>query len=165
MAVFHAKAKPPQPELWIATHQLARPTKSVFYSKLDQTLDAFGFAGKVRQLCAPAYDQSGMGRPGIDPVVYLKMMMIGFFENLTSERAIAARCADSIAIREFLHYDLTEATPDHSSLSVIRQRLGGPVYEQVFTLVLSALSEHGLLLGKNLGIDSSVHAASRRWLS
>jgi transposase len=160
MAVFHAKAKPPQPELWIATHQLARPTKSVFYSKLDQTLDAFGFAGKVRQLCAPAYDQSGMGRPGIDPVVYLKMMMIGFFENLTSERAIAARCADSIAIREFLHYDLTEVTPDHSSLSIIRQRLEGPVFEEVFKLVLAALQQHGLVRGKNLGIDSSVIEAN-----
>ena len=97
MTVFHAKAKPPQPELWIATHRLARPAKSAFYSKLEQTLDAFGFAGKVRRLCAPAYDQSGMGRPGIDPVVYLKMMMIGFFENLTSERAIAARCTTAKA--------------------------------------------------------------------
>jgi transposase len=86
--------------------------------------------------------------------------MVGFFENLPSERAIAARCDDSIAIRQFLHYDLTEATPDHSSLSIIRQRLGGPVYEQVFTLVLSALSEHGLLRGKNLGIDSSVLEAT-----
>ena len=65
-------------------------------------------------------------------------MMVGFFENLPSERAIAARCDDSIAIREFLHYGLTGATPDHSSLSMIRQRLDGPVYEQVFTLVLSA---------------------------
>jgi len=160
MTVFHAKAKPPQPELWIATNQLARPAKSAFYCKLDQTLDAFGFAGKIRQLCAPAYDQSGIGRPGIDPVVYLKMMMIGFFENLTSERAIAARCADSIAIREFLHYDLTETTPDHSSLSIIRQRLEGPVFEEVFKLVLAALQQHGLVRGKNLGIDSSVIEAN-----
>ena len=155
-----AKAKPPQPELWIATHKLAQPAKSAFYSKLEQTLDAFGFAGKVRRLCAAAYDQSGTGRPGIDPVVYLKMMMIGFFENLASERAIAARCADSIAIREFLHYDLTEATPDHSSLSIIRQRLDGPVFEEVFKLALAALPQHGLVRGKNLGIDSSVIEAN-----
>jgi len=111
-------------------------------------------------LCAPAYDKSGVGRPGIDPVVYLKMMMVGFFEDLPSERAIAARCADSIAIRQFLHYELTEATPDHSSLSIIRQRLDGPIYEQIFTLVLSALQEHGLLRGKNVGIDSSVMEAN-----
>jgi hypothetical protein len=65
-----------------------------------------------------------------------------------------------VEIREFLHYDLTEATPDHSSLSVMRQRLDGPVCEQVFTLVLAALSEHGLLRGKNLGIDSPVLEAN-----
>ena len=144
----------------MATTQLARPAKSTFYSKLDQTLDSMDFADKVRQACAPAYDQSGTGRPGIDPVVYLKMMMIGFFENLSSERAIAARCADSICIREFLHYELTEETPDHSSLSVIRQRLEGPIFEQIFTIVLGALEKHGLLKGKNLGIDSSVIEAN-----
>ena len=88
------------------------------------------------------------------------MMMVGFFENLPSERAIAARCGDSIAIREFLKYDLTEATPDHSSLSIIRQRLDGPVFEAIFTLVLAALQQYGLLRGKNLGIDSSVIEAN-----
>jgi len=158
--VFATKDKPVQPEFWIAAAQVTRPAKSTFYAKLEETLESFGFPVKVRALCAPAYQSSGSGRPGIDPVVYLKMMMVGFFENLPSERAIAARCDDSIAIREFPHYDLTEGTPDHSSLSVIRQRLGGPVYEQVFTLVLSAISEHGLLRGKNLGIDSSVLEAN-----
>jgi transposase len=158
--VFATKDKSLQPEFWIAAAQVAKPAKSIFYAKLEETLESFGFAAKVRALCAPAYKTSGAGRPGIDPVVYVKMMMVGFFENLPSERAIAARCDDSIAIRQFLHYDLTEATPDHSSLSIIRQRLDGPVYEQVFTLVLSALSEHGLLRGKNLGIDSSVLEAN-----
>ena len=158
--MFAAKDKPDQPEFWIAAAHVTKPAKCFFYAKLEETLESFGFAAKVRTLCAPAYKSSGAGRPGIDPVVYLKMMMVGFFENLPSERAIAARCDDSIAIRQFLHYDLTEATPDHSSLSVIRQRLGGPDYEQVFTLVLSALSEHGLLRGKNLGIDSSVLEAN-----
>jgi transposase len=158
--MFAAKDKTGQPEFWIVAARVAQPAKAAFYAKLEETLESFGFAAKVRALCAPAYKAGGAGRPGIDPVVYLKMMMVGFFENLPSERAIAARCDDSIAIREFLHYDLTEATPDHSSLSIIRQRLGGPVYEQVFTLVLSALSEHGLLRGKNLGIDSSVLEAN-----
>src|SRR5690349_6427221 len=65
---------------------------SGFYTKLEETLESFGFARKVRALCAPAYDKSRVGRPGIDPVVYLKMIMVGFFEDLPSERAIAARC-------------------------------------------------------------------------
>jgi len=158
--MFTAKKKAAQSEFWIAADRVVSTGKSGFYAKLDETLDSFGFAAKVRALCAPAYDKSGVGRPGIDPVVYLKMMMVGFFEDLPSERAIAARCADSIAIRQFLHYELTEATPDHSSLSIIRQRLDGPIYEQIFTLVLSALQEHGLLRGKNVGIDSSVMEAN-----
>lgn len=158
--MFSAKAKAPQPEFWIHADQVVQPAKCRFYSKLEATLESFGFAAKVRELCAPAYDKSGNGRPGIDPAVYLKMMMIGFFEDLTRERAIAARCADSIAIRQFLHYELTEATPDHSSLSIIRQRLEGPIYDQVFTLVLAALQAHGLLRGKHLGIDSSVMEAN-----
>jgi transposase len=158
--MFSAKKKAAQSEFWIAADQVVTTAKRGFYAKLDETLESFGFAAKVRELCAPAYDKSGVGRPGIDPVVYLKMMMVGFFEDLPSERAIAARCADSIAIRQFLNYELTEATPDHSSLSIIRQRLDGPIYEQVFTLVLSALQEHGLLRGRNVGIDSSVMEAN-----
>jgi len=158
--VFGNKQKAAQPEFWVATQQVAQSPKSTFYSKLDETLDSFGFAAKVRQLCAPAYKQTGTGRPGIDPVVYLKMIMVGFFEDLPSERAIAARCADSMSIRAFLNYELDEKTPDHSSFTVIRQRLGLDIYERIFTLTLQALREHGLLRGKNLGIDSSVIEAN-----
>jgi transposase len=158
--MFCEKQKAVQPEFWVATHQLPKSPKATFYSKLDETLASFGFAEKVRQLCAPAYKPTNVGRPGIDPVVYLKMIMVGFFEDLPSERAIAARCADSIAIRRFLNYELDENTPDHSSLTVIRQRLGLEVYQKVFTLCLQALQEHGLLRGKNLGIDSSVMEAN-----
>ena len=158
--MFEKKEKATQPEFWVATQQLPKSPKSTFYSKLDETLESFGFAAKVRQICAPAYKQTGTGRPGIDPVVYLKMIMVGFFEDLPSERAIAARCADSMSIRAFLNYELAEKTPDHSSLTIIRQRLGLDLYERIFTLTLEALREHGLLRGKNLGIDSSVIEAN-----
>jgi transposase len=158
--VFGNKQKAAQPEFWVATQQLPKSPKSTFYAKLDETLESFGFAGKVRRICAPAYKQTGTGRPGIDPVVYLKMIMVGFFEDLPSERAIAARCADSMSIRAFLNYELDEKTPDHSSFTVIRQRLGLDLYERIFTLSLQALREHGLLRGKNLGIDSSVIEAN-----
>lgn len=144
----------------MAAHQLPPTPKATFYARLDETLESFGFADKVRAICAPAYKQNNAGRPGIDPVVYLKMIMIGFFEDLPSERAIAARCADSMSIRAFLNYSLEEKTPDHSSFTVIRQRLGLEIYQQIFTLTLQALREHGLLRGKNLGIDSSVIEAN-----
>src|SRR5215212_6950136 len=158
--MFSKKKKVAQAEFWVATHQMPKSPKETFYYKLDETLESFGFAEKVRQISAPAYKQTTVGRPGIDPVVYLKMIMVGFFEDLPSERAIAARCADSIGIRRFLNYELDENTPDHSSLTIIRQRLGLEIYQKIFTLCLEVLQEHGLLRGKNLGIDSSVMEAN-----
>ena len=158
--MFLEKKKATQPEFWIAADQVVITAQTGFYTKLEETLESFGFAAQVRALCAPSYDQSGAGRPGIDPVVYLKMIMVGFFEDLPSERAIAARCADSFSIRGFLKYELHEKTPEHSSFTVIRQRLGLEIYQQIFTLTLQGLRAHGLLRGKNLGIDSSVIEAN-----
>src|SRR5882757_6566655 len=100
--MFSEKKKPGQPEFWIIADQVVSSSQSGFYVKLEETLEGFGFAAKVRALCASAYDKSGVGRLGIDPVVYLKMIMVGFFEDLFSEWVIAARCADLISIREFL---------------------------------------------------------------
>lgn len=140
--------------------RLAKSRKFRFYSKLDQTLEGFEFGRRVRELCAPAYDQSGEGKPGIDPVVYLKMLMVGFFENLPSERAIAEVCADSLAVRAFLGFELTESTPEHSSFTRIRQRLGPEIYQQIFLLILAGLQAHGLVGGNHLGVDSSVMAAN-----
>lgn len=111
--MFHAKVKTAQPELWISNRQLPKPAATGFYSKLDATLESFGFAQKVRELCAPAYDQSGTGRPGIDLVVYLKMMMRVSLRTCPANGPLPH--GDSFSIREFLHYELTEATPEHSS--------------------------------------------------
>ena len=109
--VFKSKALP-QPELFVPSVRLVQPATSSFYTKLEQTLDSFGFSEQVRQLCAAAYSDSSRGRPGVDPAVYFKMLMIGFFENIPSERGIAERCNDSISIRFFLGYDLTQSTSD-----------------------------------------------------
>lgn len=157
--MFKAKVLP-VPELFIPSNQLVQPAASSFYTKLEQTLESFSFAMQVRQLCAPAYSSSGRGRPGVDPAVYCKMLMAGFFLNIASEREIAERCQDSVSIRAFLGYDLTQNTPDHSTLSVIRSRLDEAVYDQIFVLILKALQEHGLVRGKNVGIDTSVIEAN-----
>ena len=146
-----------QGDFWIERARVSKPKSQGFYSKLNEHLAEMDFARQVWALCAPAYcEESRGGRPGIDPVVYLKMLMVGFFENLPSERAIAARCEDSLSVRAFLGYGLEESTPDHSSLSVIRQRLGPEIYQGVFEVVLAALKAHGLFRGRHLGIDSSV---------
>ena len=157
--MFKPKALP-EPELFVPAARLVQPATSSFYAKLEQTLVSFGFAEQVRQLCAAAYADGRRGRPGIDPAVYFKMLMIGFFENIASERGIAERCNDSISIRFFLGYDLTQNTPDHSTLSVIRNRLGEDIYDKVFLLILTALQEHGLVKGRQVGIDASVIEAN-----
>ena len=150
-----------QPQFWIEARRLPKATASTFYRKLDATLESIGFTAGVREICRPAYaDAAKGGRPGIDPAVYFKMLMIGFFENLPSERSIASRCADSLSLRAFLGYGLEEETPDHSSLSVIRSRLGAEIYQAALELVLRALHGHGLLKGRHLGIDSSVIEAN-----
>jgi transposase len=160
--MFRRKDVEPQPSFWIPTSELPSAPVNAFYRRLDRALAETGFGDAVRELCAPFYerDASKGGRPGIDPEVYFKMQMVGFFENLPSERGIAARCADSLSIRDFLHYGLQEATPDHSSLTVIRQRLSAGVYERVFVLVLKALKRHKLLKGRKLGIDASIMEAN-----
>ena len=160
--MFQRRAKKEkQAEFWVEATRLPAATPGAFYKKLDATLEAMSFAREVWKICEPAYaDASRGGRPGIDPVVYLKMLMIGFFEDLPSERAIANRCADSLSVRGFLGYGLEEATPDHSSLSVIRQRLSLEQLEGIHVVLLQALRQHGLLKGKHLGIDSSVIEAN-----
>jgi len=153
--------KESQPQFWIEARRLPKATAGTFYRKLDATLDSIGFTTGVREICLPAYaDAAKGGRPGIDPAVYFKMLMIGFFENLPSERSIASRCADSLSLRAFLGYGLEEETPDHSSLSVIRSRLGADIFQAALELVLRALHGHGLLKGRHLGIDSSVIEAN-----
>jgi len=155
--MFRRKEPEAQGSLWLPTEKLPRTAATSFYQRLDRALAASGFGDAVRELFEPYYemDRSRGGRPGIDPEVYFKMQMVGFFEGIPSERGIAARCADSLSIRQFLHYELHESTPDHSSLTVIRQRLGSEVYEKVFALVLQALRKHKLLRGRKLGIDAS----------
>ncbi len=88
------------------------------------------------------------------------MLLIGYFEGLDSERGIAWRCADRLALRTFLGYALTESTPDHSSLSVIRNRIDVETHQEVFAWVLAALGEGKLLKGKTLGIDATTLEAN-----
>lgn len=147
--------------MWVVRKEIVGSRAGGFYQKLKETLQRLGFAEEVWKLCEPHYaEEKKGGRPGIDPVIYFKMLMVGFFEDLGSQRAIAARCDDSRAIREFLGYDLTEATPEQSSFTVIRQRLSKETVEAVHAVILRALRKHGLLRGRQLGIDSSVIEAN-----
>lgn len=103
----------------------------------------------VEELCEPFYKKGG--RPGIPPGVYFRMIFIGTFEGIDSQRGIAWRCADSLALRDFLGYTITEATPVHASMTIIRQRLDESVFEKVFLFTLEALDGARLLQGRRLG--------------
>lgn len=153
------RAKERQPDLWIATGDLARSPGHPFYERLNKLLGEAGFDGFVEERCARFY-VSGKGRPSIAPGVYMRMLLVGYFEGLDSERGIAWRCADSMSLRSFLGFDLGQSTPDHSSLSRIRTRLDVETHQEVFTFVLKVLAEKGLLRGRAIGVDATTLEAN-----
>ena len=159
-SVFKKQKLPIQQELWVRADELPVPASSPFYEQLDRFLESVNFEEKARALCAPYYKPSGPGQPGVDPVVYFKMILIGFFEGIKSERGIESRCGDSLMLRRFLGFEIIERVPDHSTLSVIRRRLPVNVFKEVFGLMHPALAKMGLIRGKNVGADTSVIEAN-----
>ena len=152
------KRKHKQDELFIPTAKLATGPGHPFYAKLNSVLADAGFDEFVEALCAPYYKEGG--RPGIPPGVYFRMLLIGYFEGLDSQRGIAWRCADSLALRTFLGFAITEDTPVHVTMTMIRKRLPELVYDKVFVFVLSMLEEKGLLRGQAVAIDATTLEAN-----
>jgi len=148
-----------QPELWVPTTDLPRSPGHAFYDTLNRLLAEAGFDRRVEDLCQPHY-ADGLGRESIPPGVYFRMLLVGYFEALDSQRGIAWRCADSLSLRAFLGVPWGEATPDHSSLTKIRQRLPLDVHEQVFLFVLRVAQEKKLLRGKTVGVDATTLEAN-----
>jgi transposase len=152
------KRKPKQEELFIPTAQLATGPGHPFYSKLNDVLAAAGFDAFAEKFCAQYYKDGG--RPGIPPGVYFRMLLIGYFEGLDSQRGIAWRCADSLALRAFLGFAITEATPVHASMTVIRKRLPESVFDRVFVFALRLLEQQGVLHGKSVAVDATTLEAN-----
>jgi transposase len=150
--------KQQQGEFWVATQQLPTSPGHVFYEKLNGLLAEGKFDEWVEQLCEPHYAR--FGRPGIPPGVYFRMLMVGYFEGINTQRGIAWRCSDSLSLRQFLGIARTEESPDHSSLSLIRGRLPIDVHNAVFTWVLKLAEEKGLIDGKTVGVDSTTLEAN-----
>ena len=153
------RREPVQGDMWVAAADLPRSPGHVFYTKLNALLAEAAFDRRVEALCEPHYADE-VGRPGIPPGVYFRMLFIGFFEGLGSQRAIAWRCADSLSLREFLGIPIGKDTPDHSSMTYIRRRLPVEVFVQGFQLVLDMAREKGLLKGKTLAVDSTMLEAN-----
>jgi len=153
------RKKQRQEAFWIPADQVVGGPGHPFYRKLNEVFDSHGFDRFVEGLCEKFYHEE-LGRPGIAPGVYFRMLLIGYFEGIDSERGIDWRCADSMTLREFLGYPLTKPTPDHSTLCTIRQRLDVETLHEVFAWVLALVAEQGLLKGKTLGIDATTLEAN-----
>jgi transposase len=148
------KRKSEQQAAWIATNELPRSPGHPFYKKLNVLLAKAGFDAWLEKLCAPYY-AAEMGRKSIPPGVYFRMILVGYFEGISSQRGIAWRCSDSRSLAEFLGVPVHEETPDHSSLSRIHGRLPLEVHEAMFAFVLKLAAEHQLLSGKTVAVDST----------
>jgi transposase len=144
--------------MFIPAAQVVAGPGHPFYTKLNAVLAEAAFDEYVETLCAPHYKEGG--RPGIPPGVYFRMLFIGYFEGLDSQRGIAWRCADSLGLRRFLGFRLTEETPVHASMTIIRQRLPEAVFDQVFVFVLRLLAEKGLLRGQAVAVDATTLEAN-----
>lgn len=153
------RRKQEQQAAWVATTDLPKSPGHPFYCKLNQVLAEAGFDPWVEKLCEPYY-APGIGRPGIPPGTYFRMILVGYFEGIGSQRGIAWRSSDSRSLADFLGVPVTEETPDHSSMSRVHARLPLEVHEEVFQFVLRIAEEKNLLQGRKVAVDSTTLEAN-----
>jgi len=147
-----------QQELWVATAEMAGGPRHVFYERLNDLLATAGFDPWIEARCESYYCPTG--RDSIPPGTFFRMLFIGYFEGIDSQRGIAWRCEDSLSLRKFLGFASHEETPDHSSLSRIRGRLPKEVFDDVFRFVLQIVNDHKLLDAKTVGVDATTLEAN-----
>lgn len=145
--------------MWVATSDLPKSPGHPFYRRLNQLLAANSFDSFAEGACRKFYAPK-LGRPSMPPGRYFRLLLLGYFEGLGSERAIAWRAADSLAIRSFLGLELDETAPEHSTISRTRRLIDVETHERVFAWVLERLAKGGLLVGKTLGIDATTLEAN-----
>lgn len=148
-----------QSSLWVATSELPKSPGHPFYTRLNALLDAHAFDPFVEGLCRRFYAKI-MGRPSLAPGRYFRLLLLGYFEGIDSERGMAWRATDSLAIREFLRLPLDEGPPDHSTISRTRRLIDLETHRAVFTWIQARLVETGLLKGKTLAIDATTLEAN-----
>jgi transposase len=158
MAMGTRKKRERQEDLWYG-RELATAPGHPFYKRLNEILDNAKFDAFCEATCASFYHET-LGRPSLPPGQYFRIMMIGFFEGLDSERGIAWRLADSLTLRQFLSIGLDENTPDHVTISRTRRLLDGETHQRIFTWVLERLAQGGLIKGKTIGVDSTTLEAN-----
>src|SRR3954451_6142927 len=158
MAMGTRKGRERQEPLWYGSEFPAAPGHP-FYTRLNEALDKAGFDRHCEESCAGFY-HAKLGRPSLAPGLYFRIVMIGFFEGLDSERGIAWRLADSLTLRQFLAIGLDENTPDHVTISRTRRLIDGETHQRIFSWVLERLAQSGLIKGKTIGVDSTTLEAN-----
>ena len=159
MAMGKRRRRDRQASMWVATADLPTSAGHPFYARLNRVLDDAGFDTFVEAQCAQFY-ADGIGRPSLAPGRYFRLLLLGYFEGLDSERAIAWRAADSLSIQQFLDFALHEASPDHSTLSRTRRLIDVETHQAVFTWVLQRLADAHLVEGRTIGIDATTLEAN-----
>src|SRR2546430_14243911 len=148
-----------QEAIWIAQTDLPRTVAHPFYEQVNRLLEERSCDEWVEQQCSQFYAEK-MGRPSLAPGRYFRLLLIGYFEGIDSERGIAWRAADSLGLRNFLGVGLNEMPPDHSTISRTRRLIDVETHRAVFGWVLELLAEKGLLKGKTIGIDGTTLEAN-----
>ena len=159
MAMGKRQRRARQASMWIPTHELPRSAAHPFYQRLNRILDDAGFDAFVEPTCATFYAPV-LGRPSLAPGRYFRLLLLGYFEGLDSERAIAWRAADSLSVRGVLQLELQDPAPDHSTISRTRRLIDLETHTAVFTWVLQRLAEAGLVTGTTVGIDATTLEAN-----
>jgi transposase len=155
------KRKQRQESLFVTTDQLTPSAGHPFYQKLNALLAEAAFDRWIEGRCVASYEcQEKRGQPSLPPGVYFRMLLVGYFEGLDSQRGIAWRCSDSLSLRQFLGIPLHEGTPDHSTLTNTRKRLPPEVFAEVFQFVLGIAEAKQLIAGKTVGVDSTTLEAN-----
>ena len=158
MAMGTRKNRERQEPLWYR-NELPEAPGHPFYKRLNEVLERALFDGFCEQHCRRFYHEK-VGRPSLPPGMYFRLMMIGFFEGIDSERGIAWRVADSLTLRQFLGIGLDERTPDHVTISRTRRLVEESTHQEVFGWVLQQLARGGLIKGKTIGVDSTTLEAN-----
>ena len=159
MAMGRRDQQGQQEKFWIAHTELPRTVAHPFYEQVNRLLEKHAFERFVEGECSRYYAEK-MGRPSLAPGVYFRLLLIGYFEGIDSERGIAWRAADSLGLRHFLRVGLDEMPPDHSTISRTRRLIAVETHEAVFGWVLARLAEAGLLKGKMIGVDATTLEAN-----
>src|ERR1022692_1416228 len=159
MGMGRKKDREKQQDLWVAASEIVMTPGHVFYERLNTVLNAEKFDQRIEAVCRKYY-KSSSGRPSLTPGTYFRMLLLGYFEGIESERGIAWRAADSLSLRKFLGYDFSEPTPDHSTVSRTRRLYSVETHRAVMQWVLKILRKHGLADGQSVCIDATTLQAN-----